>query len=72
MDNNSNTIEDIVSMLDDMVEKGHGHINVSYDPDQTGKEVETMGCLDCAKGNLACAVPTLHEGIDDAFDELDS
>ena len=65
MDNGLNNVEDIVAMLDGMVEKGHGHINVSYDPNQEGKEVETLGCLDCAKGNLACSVPTLHEGIDE-------
>ena len=62
-------IDDLVAKLDGMVENGHGHINVSYDPDQEGDTVETLGCLDCAKGDLACAVPTLHEGIDDAFPE---
>lgn len=70
MDKNIN-VDDIVAMLDGMTENGHGHINVSYDPDAVGNTVETLGCIDCAKGNLACSVPTLHEGIDDAFDELD-
>ncbi len=69
MDNGLSNVDDIVAMLDNMVADGHGHINVSYDPDKEGSEVETLGCLDCAKGNLACAVPTLHEGIDDAFEE---
>ncbi|MGN0368757.1 MAG: hypothetical protein ACI4EK_08250 [Wujia sp.] len=66
----TNNIDNLVSMLDDMVVNGHGHITVSYDPDQEGDSVETLGCIDCAKGNLACSVPTLHEGIDEAFDEL--
>lgn len=69
MDNNLSNIDDIVSMLDNMVEKEHGHINVSVDPNQEGKSVQTLGCLDCAKGDLACSVPTLMEGMDDAFPE---
>ena len=68
MSDNFKNVDDIVAMLDGMVADGHGHINVSVDPEQEGKTVQTMGCIDCAKGNLACAVPTLHEGIDDAFD----
>jgi len=28
------------------------------------KEVETLGCLDCEKQNLACKTPTLMEGLD--------
>ncbi len=65
-----NDVNDIVSMLDNMVENGTGHINVSVDPDlEAGKTVETMGCIDCAKGDLACSVPTLMEGMDDAFPE---
>ena len=69
MNDRLDKVDDLVAMLDGMVENGHGHITVSYDPDQEGDSVETLGCLDCAKGNLACAVPTLHEGIDDAFEE---
>jgi len=65
-----NDVNDIVSMLDNMVANGTGHINVSVDPDaEAGKTVETMGCIDCAKGDLACSVPTLMEGMDDAFPE---
>ena len=29
MDNGLSNVDDIVSMLDDMVANGHGHINVS-------------------------------------------
>lgn len=28
-------------------------------------QVETYRSTDCCKGNMACAVPTLHKGIDD-------
>ncbi len=69
MDNGMNNINDIVAMLDNMVANEHGHINVSYDPEQEGKTEETLGCIDCAKGNLACAVPTLHEGIDEFLEQ---
>ncbi|MDD6328907.1 MAG: hypothetical protein Q4D54_04070 [Eubacteriales bacterium] len=69
MENQFKNVDDIVAMLDGMTENGHGHINVSFDPNQEGKTVETLGCIDCAKGNLACQVPTLHDGIDDAFED---
>ena len=61
------TVDDIVNMLDGMMGSGHGHVNVSVD-DPNGtmqKDVETMGCTDCAKGDLACSVPTLMEGMDE-------
>lgn len=72
MDDKLSNVNDLVSMLDNMVENGHGHINVSVDPEQEGKTVQTLGCLDCAKGDLACSVPTLMEGMDDAFSELNN
>lgn len=68
MSDNKNTADDIVSMLDNMVANGVGHMNIEVDAqgDQSkNKSVEQLGCLDCAKGNLACAIPTLHEGIDE-------
>ena len=60
-------VDDIVSMLDSMVENGHGHINISMD-DQIldgEKSTVTLGCTDCAKGDLACSVPTLMDGMDE-------
>lgn len=64
MDNNKVNIDDVVAMLDGFMAKGGGHMNVSVDKEKTEKEVTTLGCLDCAAGNLACSVPTLHEGLD--------
>lgn len=61
-------IEDIVAMLDSLSEGGSGHMSVEVKEGAENLAVEQMGCLDCAKGNLACAVPTLHEGIDEAED----
>lgn len=60
-------IDDIVAMLDGSVAKGVGHLSVQVDAaddENIERSVETMGCSDCARGNLACNVPTLHEGID--------
>ena len=68
MDNGLSNVDDIVSMLDNMMGNGHGHVNVSVDLDQEGKSVQTMGCTDCAKGDLACSIPTLHDGIDEYMD----
>ncbi|MDD5949846.1 MAG: hypothetical protein PUC39_09005 [Lachnospiraceae bacterium] len=64
---NQNQIDDIVAMLDGFVERGGGHMNVSIDESVNSNEkvVEEMGCIDCAKGDLACSVPTLTEGMDD-------
>ncbi len=61
------TVDDIVSMLDQMMGDGHGHVNVSVDDakDAMSKDVTTLGCTDCAKGDLACSVPTLMEGMDE-------
>ena len=62
---NQNMIDDIIAMLDNSVSKGVGHLNIStVDSDKESKTVEQLGCLDCAKGDLACSIPTLHEGID--------
>ncbi|MDO5154510.1 MAG: hypothetical protein Q4D51_00955 [Eubacteriales bacterium] len=60
-------VDDIVAMLDSMVESGHGHINISMDEaiKEGEKSTVTLGCTDCAKGDLACSVPTLMEGMDE-------
>lgn len=55
-------IDDIVAMLDGSVSKGVGHLNIEVNPaegSELEKTVDTLGCIDCAKGNLACRVPTL-------------
>ena len=64
-------LDDIVAFLDSSVAKGVGHLNVEVNRQDGGeveKSVDTMGCIDCAKGNLACSVPTLHDGIDEGLD----
>lgn len=62
-----NQVDDIVAMLDQMMGAGQGHVNVSIDDTIAvgDKTTATMGCTDCAKGDLACSVPTLMEGMDE-------
>ena len=62
-----NQIDDIVAMLDQMMGDGQGHVNVSIDDAiaEGEKTTATLGCTDCAKGDLACSVPTLMEGMDE-------
>lgn len=69
--NDDKRVEDIVTMLDNMIGNGHGHVNVSIDENiEAGEKSEvTMGCTDCAKGDLACSVPTLMEGMDEELRE---
>lgn len=75
--NNDQIINDIIKMLDRSMANGTGHVNIEMDSNQNirfekieqGDEdlirtVETLKCTDCSKGNLACGVPTLHEGLD--------
>lgn len=66
MEQNQKKVEDIVAMLDRFMAEGGGHMNITEgtSSDDTEKTVTTMGCLDCAAGNLACSVPTLHQGLD--------
>ena len=68
MDNKS-MIDDLVAQLDAgfSADKAVGHFNVDVDENVTStKEVQTLGCTDCAKVPFACSVPTLHEGLDDS------
>lgn len=69
---NDTLIDDIVALLDQSVANGTGHLNIKVDSANTEditKRVDTLGCLDCTNGNLACNVPTLHEGMDNQPDE---
>lgn len=74
-------IDDLIAQLDRSFAAGVGHVNVSVedqnvllekiDKSDEGliKEVETVGCLDCQRQNLACGTPTLMEGLDRNNDE---
>lgn len=66
-------IDDIINMLDRSMSEGTGHMNITvneanqidFDTTEIEKTVESLGCTDCAKGDLACNIPTLHAGIDE-------
>ena len=60
-------VDDIVAMLDQMMGDGQGHVNVTIDDTIAAgdRTTATLGCTDCAKGDLACSVPTLMEGMDE-------
>lgn len=58
-------IEQIIALLDDSTLEGVGHLNISVEENEIlNKRVEVLGCTDCAKGDLACSIPTLRQGMD--------
>ena len=64
---NEKQIYDLVSLLDNFMENGGGHMNVDADTLQDHVQVKTTQCNECSTGKwaTACAVPTLMEGLDD-------
>lgn len=69
-------IDDLVAMIDGFMSRNGGHMNVTVadngdiQTDETTVGVTTMNSLDCQGGNMACCVPTLFEGMDDAEAEM--
>ncbi len=66
MDKNKQA-EDIVNMIDSFMSEGGGHMNVTVQNDgkvSLEKTVKVTNSLECAKGDMACSVPTLFEGLD--------
>lgn len=63
MDNSK--VDDIISMLDNLMAAEGGHVNVVVDnaAPATEKKVQTNNSLAC-NGQMACSVPTLHVGLD--------
>ena len=64
---NEKKIDDIVSMIDQFMGSNGGHLNVSVADANNAdlqKTTRTTNTLECAAGNLACNVPTLHNGLD--------
>ncbi len=53
---------ELAAMLDRLCEQGSGHINITAGGDDI--TTETVNSTDCCNGNMACRIPTLHEGID--------
>lgn len=64
--NEDKKIDDVIAMIDNFMAGGGGHMNIAsgdVDGDNV-KKVVTTNSLECASGNMACKVPTLHEGLD--------
>lgn len=66
MSDNKIMEEDIVSMLDQFMANGGGHMNVDVNALQGSleKQVQESPCSDCNSKTMACQIPTLHEGLD--------
>jgi len=59
-------IDELVNMMDNLMSDGGGHVEVKVN-DNTLETVTTTTykSTDCACGDKACQIPTLHKGIDD-------
>lgn len=61
-------IEDVLSEIESFMSHNGGHMKVDFNgaasTKEAIKEVKVMNSLDCAGGNMACQVPTLHLGLD--------
>ncbi len=58
--------EDIVTMLDQFMAKGGGHMNVDVNDIQNYpiKQIKETKSSECNSKQMACQVPTLEEGLD--------
>ena len=77
MNKNDKMIDDLIAQLDKQISHGVGHVNIRVEnqsillekvdksDENLVKEVEVLGCLDCMGSNMACAAPTLMNGLDD-------
>ena len=62
----NNKVDDLVALLDQFMTGGGGHLNVRTEEGaaDAAPAVSTSRSHDC-QPNMACSVPTLHQGIDD-------
>ncbi len=60
-------VEQLVEMLDSFMEGGGGHMNITVEQscEDLIPQIDIYKSLDCSKNPMACAVPTLHQGIDE-------
>lgn len=70
MDKNQQ-IDDLVTMLDQFMGTGGGHMNVRVEKDGSiateearSKTVTQFNSLDCTEGDMACRIPNLFKGLD--------
>ena len=63
-------IEYIVSMLDQFIMDGGGHMNIQVEEDGSIKQEIRTNSTDCAAGDLACRIPNLEDGVIDPLEEV--
>lgn len=61
-------VDDIVARLDRFMAQGGGHMNIFVEkdlPPEMDVVLEECQSTDCSAVDMACSVPTIHQGIDD-------
>ncbi len=56
-DDEEGELDDLVSMIDQLMEQGSGHLTIDIDEDSDGMKVHRYSTTDCGKTG-ACAQPT--------------
>ena len=66
---NDKLLDDIIAFLDGSAAKGAGHLGVEVNQSAGSSISRTVdtGCMDCAKGNIACKIPTIDDAIDETI-----
>ncbi len=58
-------IDEIIKLIETQMENGVGHVN--FDINENGiTSINTV--QECCTKDMACQIPTLHEGLDDKED----
>ena len=61
-------IDDVLSEIEAFMNHNGGHMKIDFNgaanAKEAVKEIKVTNSLECAGKNMACQVPTLHEGLD--------
>ncbi len=71
MDPQQQEVDRLVDLLDQLMENGSGHVNLTS-VEGEGVSYRTLNTSACQQGDCACREPTLHQGIDDGDAEEDT
>ncbi|SDB17332.1 hypothetical protein SAMN02910317_00905 [Ruminococcaceae bacterium FB2012] len=63
-DDEEGELDDLVSMIDQLMEQGSGHLTIDIDEGENGVKVHRFSTTDCGKTG-ACAQPTELTDDDD-------
>ena len=56
-------INEIIRLIESSMQNGAGHVNVKVEED--GVKTEVTSAQDVCGENMACKIPTQHEGYDE-------